>query len=102
MTDQQTAFTGMRPVALDAVERELDNMWREANASVASTTGHAYSRNSVMTLVAVAASRTKAERVLEVIHGLTNQHPSRAIVVAADPADQGQGIRAYISTFVAP
>jgi glucose-6-phosphate dehydrogenase assembly protein OpcA len=101
MTDQQTAFAGMRPVALDAVERELDNMWREANASVVSS-GHAYSRNSVMTLVAVAQSRDKATRVLEVIHDLTNQHPSRAIVVAADPGDEGEAIRAYISTFVAP
>jgi glucose-6-phosphate dehydrogenase assembly protein OpcA len=102
MTDSQTALSSMRPVALDAIERELDNMWRETNASVAATGGHAYSRNSVMTLVVCTQSSDQAERVLHVIHGISGQHPSRAIVLAADPRNEGQAIQARTSTFVAP
>ncbi len=102
MTDQQTAFADMHEVALDAVEQELDNLWREANASVAANRSHAFSRNSVMTLVAFTQGATDAQRVLEIIHSLTNQHPSRAIVVAADPRDSGQSIQARVSTFVTP
>jgi glucose-6-phosphate dehydrogenase assembly protein OpcA len=102
MTDILSGLAAMRPVALDSIERELDNMWRETNASIAATGGHAYSRNSVLTLVVYSMGRGSAESILDVIHGLTNQHPSRAIVVAADPADQGQSIEARVSTFVTP
>ena len=90
---------GMRPVALDAVESELDNMWRDANAHVAATGGHAIARNSVLTLVAFTHGEDDARHLLRRIHALSTQHPSRAIVVAADPRDHGRDTRAYISTY---
>lgn len=90
---------GMRPVALDAVERELDNMWRDANARVAATGGHAIARNSVLTLVTFTQGEDDARHLLAHIHALSTQHPSRAIVVAADPRDHGHDMRAYISTY---
>ncbi len=90
---------GMRPVALDAVESELDNMWRDANARIAATGGHAIARNSVLTLVAFTHGEDDARHLLRRIHALSTQHPSRAIIVAADPHDRGHDMRAYISTY---
>ena len=90
---------GMRPVALDAVESELDNLWRDANARVAATSGHAIARNSVLTLVAFTHGEDDARHLLRRIHALSTQHPSRAIIVAAEPHDRGHDMRAYISTY---
>ena len=100
MSNTQAIFPSLRPVPLDTVERELNNLWREANAQVAMTGGQAYSRNSVLTLVAVTSSLGRAEQMLGIVHALTASHPSRAIVVAADPADGGESILAYIGTYV--
>lgn len=100
MSDTQAIFPALRPVKLEAVERELNNMWREANAQVAITGGQAYSRNSVLTLVAFTPSLRRAEQMLGIVHSLTTTHPSRAIVVAADPDDTGEDIQAYIGTYV--
>src|SRR5260370_18647260 len=101
MSDTQAIFPALREVPLEAIERELDNMWREHNASVARGTSQAYSRNSVLTLVAFTQGPRHARQVLEAIHSLTVQHPSRAIIISADPADRGSGMRAHIGTYVA-
>lgn len=100
MIDVQGPFPSLRTVKLEAIESELDEMWREANMSIAATGGQAYSRNSVLTLLAVTSSRDEAQRVLNVVHSLTAQHPSRTIIVAADAADVGDDIAAYIGTQV--
>lgn len=100
MIDVQGPFSSLRPVKLDAVESELDKMWREANTSVAATGGQAYARNSVLTLVAFTSGQTEAQRVINIVHGLTTQHPSRAIVIQAEPTQQGNAIAAYVGTQV--
>ena len=100
MSELQELFPSMRSVKLEAVERELDNMWRETNTQMAMTGGHGFSRNSVLTLVVYTQSLERARRVIAAVHGLTTQHPSRAIVVAADPHESGHEIQAYISTYV--
>lgn len=100
MSEVQDLFPAMRPVKLEAVERELDNMWREANTQIALTGGHAFSRNSVLTLVVYTQSLERAQRVIAAVHDLAAQHPSRAIVVAADPTQGGSEIQAYVGTYV--
>src|SRR5260370_1521950 len=102
MSDTQAALRALREVPLEAIERELDNMWREHNASVARGTSQAESRNSVLKLVAFPQGPQHARQVLEAIPALTMQHPSRAIIVSADPADRGNGMRAHIGTYVSP
>src|SRR5579859_5218569 len=96
----QEAFAGMRPVNLEAVERELDSMWREANTRVAAAAGPAISRNSVMTLVVITQSPREARQVLGNVHTLSTLHPSRAILVAADPQQPGSEFQAYIDTYM--
>src|SRR5215472_16244337 len=82
----QPQFAGMRPVELDTIEQQLDDLWRETNAGVAAGTSAAVARNAVLTLVAVTHDPAEARQVLDIIHGLSAAHPSRAIVVAADGA----------------
>lgn len=93
-------FPSLRPVKLEAVESELDNMWRETNAKTATTGGQAFSRNSVLTLVAFTPTLQRAQQMLEIVHSLTTTHPSRAIIVAADLDDAGNSIEACIGTYV--
>lgn len=100
MSEVQTLFPAMRSVKLETVEGELDNMWRETNKQMAMTGGHGFSRNSVLTLVVYTQNLERARRVLEAVHGLTTQHPSRAIVVAADPLESGTEIQAYVGTYI--
>ncbi len=102
MIQVEGPFSALRPVDLHAIEQELDNMWRAANADVAATGGKAFSRNSVLTLVVFTYRLEHAQRILEAVHTLTTQHPSRAIIVVADPQQAGQAIQASIGTHVGP
>ncbi len=111
----QPQFAGMRPVELDAIEQQLDDLWRETNAGVAAGSSAAIARNAVLTLVAVTHDPDEARQVLDIIHGLSVVHPSRAIVVAADGAAgpsaapgpraesaEPPGIHAYVGAFTGP
>ena len=95
-----TPISSMRQVRLESIEQELDGMWREANAYIASTSGHGVSRNSVLTLVVVTQQQAEAQLLLDSIHTLSSQHPSRAIIVIADPNQPGQEMDARIATYV--
>ena len=66
---------GMRVVGLDSVEKELDNLWRDANTAVATAAGHAIARNSVLTLVVFTHRRADANQLLNALHALTGMHP---------------------------
>ena len=101
MTEKvQDPLTSMRPTPLGNVEVELDTMWREANASIPLSAAPALSRNSVLTLVVYTNGLATAVQLIDVIHTLSSQHPSRAIIVSADPGRTGDGIEARISTYV--
>ena len=100
MNATRNLFPSLRPVKLEAVESELDNMWREANAKTAMSGGQVFSRNSVMTLVVFTPTIQQAQQVVSLVHAMTTSHPSRAIVVAADPGDGGNTIESYIGTHV--
>lgn len=115
----QPQFAGMHSVQLDTIEQQLDDLWRQTNAGVAAGSSAAVARNAVLTLVAVTHDPDEARQVLDIIHGLSVAHPSRAIVVAADgaagpsatPAAQyaartesaeQPGIQAYVGAFTGP
>lgn len=111
----QPQFTGMRPVELDTIEQQLDDLWRETNAGVAAGASAAVARNAVLTLVAMTHDPAEARQVLDIIHGLSVVHPSRAIVAAADGAAgptaatvtegadaDAAGIHAYVGAFAGP
>src|SRR6185312_7374833 len=87
----------MRQVEPDAIEAELDNAWREENASVLASGGHAGTRSSVLTLVAYTTDEVGALRTLRAIESLTTQHPSRSIIVMPTAQNlSGKPLEAYI------
>ena len=106
MTDGATFTNGtngdltatMRKVEADAVEQELDNSWREANASALASGVHAGTRNSVLTLVVYTDGAEQAQRALSAIEEMTSQHPSRAIIVVPQKQNGGAAVETYIST----
>ncbi|MGO8947175.1 MAG: glucose-6-phosphate dehydrogenase assembly protein OpcA [Ktedonobacterales bacterium] len=100
MTVVYDPFASMRPVELGHIESELDIMWRETNAHISASGAQAVSRNSVLTLVVYTTGRSSAGQLLEVIHTLNSQHPSRAIIISADPQQKGDRIQAHIATYV--
>jgi len=98
MTPTSQLTQNMRQVEPDAIERELDNAWREANAAALAAGGHAGARSSVLTLVAYATDEATAEETMQVIKTLTTQHPSRSIVVIpTDQTPSGRPLEAYIN-----
>lgn len=101
MTNTETQLGGLRPVGLDAMEQELDSAWRNTNAALSSSSGHAIARNTVHTLVAYAHSRAEADQLLRIVHTLNSQHPSRAIIVSAEPRQRGDEMQGYVGTYIA-
>ena len=101
-TSPETEFTALEPVKIDAVESELEAMWRTMNAQVAANSGHAVARNSVMTLVVIARSPEEANALRSRIHAVNTQHPSRAIVVSANPRADTSGINAFVGAYTTP
>jgi len=102
MTEVLDPFASMRQIGLGNIEGELEAMWREANAHIAATGAHALSRNSVLTLVVFTTGRAISGQLLEVIETLSSLHPSRAIIVSADPTQHGDDIQARIATYANP
>ncbi|HEX8731062.1 MAG TPA: glucose-6-phosphate dehydrogenase assembly protein OpcA [Ktedonobacterales bacterium] len=99
MTQGSQLTDSMRLVEPDAIERELDNLWRENNAAALAAGGHADARSSVLTLVVYASGEPAAAQSLQAIQTLTTQHPSRSIVVMPTAATQsGRPLEAYIRT----
>lgn len=97
MTHPAGLTDNMRQVEPEAIETELDNAWREENASVLASGGHAGTRSSVLTLVAYTTDEVGALRTLRAIESLTTQHPSRSIIVmpkAQNPS--GKPLEAFI------
>ena len=94
MTEVRDPFASMRPIELGNIEAELDAMWRETNAHIAATGAQPSSRNSVLTLVVYHhRPAIVGGQLLEVIETLSTQHPSRAIIVSADPQNTGNRYR---------
>lgn len=99
MTNTLRLVENMRQVEPDAIERELDNSWREENAAALDAGGHAGTRSSVLTLVAYATDEASAQQTLRAIETLHTQHPSRTIVVTPTPETPGgRPLEAYINT----
>ncbi|HEX6122670.1 MAG TPA: glucose-6-phosphate dehydrogenase assembly protein OpcA, partial [Ktedonobacterales bacterium] len=88
----------MRRVPGDAIERELENEWRAANASALASNSHPGARNSVLSLVVYTRSQEEATSAFNTVEQLVGIHPSRAIVVATAPAFDGPAIASYIAT----
>ncbi len=97
MTLASALTARMRAVPVEQIEQELENEWRTANASALASNTHPGTRNSVLTLVVYTYGEAAAADVLSTVEALTGVHPSRAIVLAAEPGRDGAALQAYIS-----
>lgn len=99
-TPLRELLPSMRQVHLDSVERELDRMWREHNASVAGPGSHGITRNSILTLVVYTQTLEQATRALRIAHALSTQHSSRTIILTADPRVDANNVESYVGATV--
>ncbi len=86
-----------REVALSEIEPALDRLWREANEMALAGGSSAIARNTALTLVAYTTSADQANTALSSVEDLAVQHPSRAIVLLAEPEQQRALVDARIA-----
>jgi glucose-6-phosphate dehydrogenase assembly protein OpcA len=96
MTDLPLAKQ-FRQVALGEIENTLDVLWRDVTEAARAAGGNPVSRNTVLTLVAYTADPEHARIALATVEDLTNQHPSRAIVLVTEPERQGALVDAHVA-----
>ncbi|HEU0026281.1 MAG TPA: glucose-6-phosphate dehydrogenase assembly protein OpcA [Ktedonobacterales bacterium] len=99
MTETEGLTTAMRQVEPSTIEAELDNDWRVANARALAGGGQAAARTSVLTLVIYSDTDAQAQRALAAVRALTNQSPSRCVVIAPlQDGEKSKPLEAYIQT----
>jgi len=98
MSQAQGVQSTMRRVEVDSIERELDNMWRETNASALASGSHPGTRNSVLTLVVFTYGEEAAQRTRSIVNAMVGMHPSRSVIIAPLSSHDGPPLEAYIAT----
>jgi glucose-6-phosphate dehydrogenase assembly protein OpcA len=84
-----------RSVDVVAVEQELTQLWKAAADDTAE--GRSVVRACVLNLVAYATGDDVAQHINEVISQISRRHPSRSIVIVANPQAKAAQLRASIS-----
>ena len=80
-----------RGTTVQAVAAQLAQLWTApatGEASRVTEKGMAHARASVLNLIVMVPDEESATRVVATMVGLGVRHPSRAIVLAADPAKE--------------
>ncbi len=68
-------------VSVDSISRELNRLWGDISRQVEEQSGQIPLRTTILTLVVVARGRLEMRTAHEVLRGLAEQLPSRAIVI---------------------
>jgi glucose-6-phosphate dehydrogenase assembly protein OpcA len=100
-----STYLEMRDTTVRAVEAELARLWTAAttridrgDGTLVTEKGVPHARTSVLNLIATVGGEPASQHVLEVLLSLGARHPSRAIVLHADPIAQGAALDARIQT----
>jgi glucose-6-phosphate dehydrogenase assembly protein OpcA len=80
------------------VEKALGQLWKQVGQGEASSGRPAPARTSVLNLVVYVSHKDKAGPVIDAIAGLIERHPSRTIVVVADPDAPTSSLDAVVTT----
>jgi len=101
----ETGYWEMRATSVRAVSAELDRLWNAATSKAATgdgvivtEKGAPSARTSVLNLIVTVHDRAASDHVLETLLSLGSRHPSRAIVLQADPEATGDALDARIGT----
>ena len=94
-----------RGTTVGAIAAHLAQLWTSPLSGGDSTVtekGMAHARASVLNLIVMVPDEASANRVVETMIGLGARHPSRAIVLAADPKAAGPTLNASITAHCNP
>ncbi|HEV8251978.1 MAG TPA: glucose-6-phosphate dehydrogenase assembly protein OpcA [Candidatus Limnocylindria bacterium] len=89
-----------RGTSVQAVAAHLARLWTsptDGDESRVTEKGMSHARASVLNLIVMVPDEASATRVVETMTGLGVRHPSRAIVLAADPKAGGPTLNASIT-----
>jgi glucose-6-phosphate dehydrogenase assembly protein OpcA len=89
-----------RATSVRAIEQQLAKLWDLPSAEgqpMLGEIGMPHARASVLNLIVVVTGASAADRVVATLMGLGERHPSRAIILVADPGASGPPIDARIS-----
>lgn len=86
------------PVAIDYVDRQLVELWRDVAESAQAMGGsQAVTTAQVLNLVVRAASYEAANDYMRSIECITGKHPCRVIVATTDPGEDDMPVQAWVS-----
>jgi glucose-6-phosphate dehydrogenase assembly protein OpcA len=95
-----------RGTSVRAIEAQLSELWAppddDNGTQVVTEKGLPHARASVLNLIVTVVDAEAADRVVRTMMDLGIRHPSRAIVLVADPDADGEPIDARISTHCHP
>jgi len=96
-----------RGTSVRAIADRLAELWEVSLPAVnggetITEKGLPHARASVLNLIVTVPDAAAADRVVQAMMGLGVRHPSRAIVLVADPRTEGEPIDARISTHCHP
>src|SRR5690348_10091481 len=79
-----------------AIERGLNELWKQANESGDGDKHHSATRTRVLNLVVVTRGDAAAEHATATVAKLTLRHPHRAIVVNANGRAEADQLEAWV------
>ncbi|MEX0630362.1 MAG: glucose-6-phosphate dehydrogenase assembly protein OpcA [Chloroflexota bacterium] len=102
---EAATYLEMHGTTVRAVEAELARLWTAAttrqdkgDGTLVTEKGVPHARTSVLNLIVTVRDEAASNRILETLLSLGARHPSRAIVLQADPGAQGDALDARIQT----
>jgi glucose-6-phosphate dehydrogenase assembly protein OpcA len=81
-----------------AIERELNDLWKQLAEGEDGEAHHAVTRTCVLNLIIVTGGGRAAERATETVAQLTGRHPNRAFVISAAPNARKDVLDAWVQT----
>lgn len=98
-TDTSLGWAG-HPVGVGQIDEALREAWREEATRAPEMSGALAARTNVLNLIVHASSREELTRTMAAIDALEIHHPSRAILLLAEPVGAEAKLEAWINTHV--
>ncbi|MBA2364792.1 MAG: glucose-6-phosphate dehydrogenase assembly protein OpcA [Chloroflexia bacterium] len=86
-----------KSVDLEDIERELNRLWEQTTATAQGKSPRV--RSSVLNLVVYTSSDADAEKLFETVGRLSGRHPSRAIILSAEPHHEQPSLDTAINSY---
>ena len=85
-------------IDIRAIERELNDLWKQLAEDANGEKQQAVTRTCVLNLIVVTGGGRAAEHATETIARLTERHPNRAFVISAAPHARKDVLDAWVQT----